>query len=197
MEVEIKLRIDKEGYQTLLQSLGTPEAIHQQKNIYFDGSDKEITASKSMLRLRFLPDDNNRCIATIKRKGRIESGVSRTAEDEQPCHSEEAQHAVEHPDRLLSIPGRVFDILRSEFNPRSMQCIGSLSNVRRVYPWRGHHIELDETQFPFGVEYGVELETEEPDRMGRELRAMLAEQGIWHEDARHSKFVMLLRGGAD
>ena len=52
--------------------------------------------------------------------------------------------------------------MRRKYNVTKLKCLGGFKNNRRVYEWRGHTLELDETLFEWGTCYELELETVSP-----------------------------------
>ncbi len=50
-------------------------------------------------------------------------------------------------------------LVRRKHGVTKLKCLGGFKNNRRVYEWRGHTLELDETMFEWGTCYELELET--------------------------------------
>jgi CYTH domain len=46
-----------------------------------------------------------------------------------------------------------------EYGLRQLVCLGGFRNMRHVYDWEGHTLELDETKYDIGTLYEIELET--------------------------------------
>lgn len=67
MQVEIKLRLkDETAHQRVAEAL-RPHLIttHKQENIFYDGSEKELSKERVIIRTRFYNTDK-RCLLTIK-----------------------------------------------------------------------------------------------------------------------------------
>ena len=52
--------------------------------------------------------------------------------------------------------------MRRKYGVTKLKCLGGFRNNRKVYEWRGHTLELDETLFEWGTCYELELETVSP-----------------------------------
>lgn len=88
-----------------------------------------------------------------------------------------------------------------------MKCLGGFKNVRDVYAWNGHQIELDETKYDWGTLYEIECETVsaflslmldvvlkdwylqvDPESMKAKLETLLKGHGITYEYSKVTKF---------
>lgn len=56
--------------------------------------------------------------------------------------------------------------------------LGGFKNVRKVVPWQGETLEIDETQYEWGSVFEVECETAEPEAVRDKLSAFLEANGI-------------------
>ena len=60
--------------------------------------------------------------------------------------------------------------------------------MRKVVPWQGETLEIDETQYPWGTVYEVECETKSPEDVRTKLGAFMNEHGISHKYNTTTKF---------
>lgn len=67
VQIEIKLRLQDEGAHRLVAEALKPhlKETHKQENIFFDGSERELSSKKVIVRTRFYNTDK-RCLLTIK-----------------------------------------------------------------------------------------------------------------------------------
>lgn len=66
--------------------------------------------------------------------------------------------------------------------------LGCFTNIRKVIPWKGHKLEVDETQFDWGTVYEVECETADPERLRGELGELLDKNNIGYKYNTTTKF---------
>uniref|UniRef100_A0A7N2R4R8 CYTH domain-containing protein n=1 Tax=Quercus lobata TaxID=97700 RepID=A0A7N2R4R8_QUELO len=162
MEVEVKVRLpDSTSHQklsTLLSPFHTKTLL--QENVFFDGSDSQLSSNLAVLRLRFITTTAtatapNHCVLSLKAQPVISQGISRAQELEEPMDPTLGRACIAEPWRLL--------------------------NVRSVYDWQRLKIELDETNFDFGTCYEVECETGDPERDKKVIERFLEDNGIGFE----------------
>jgi uncharacterized protein YjbK len=75
--------------------------------------------------------------------------------------------------------------------------LGGFKNVRKVIPWQGEKLEIDETHYEWGTTYEVECETSDPESVRTKLTAFLTEQGIEHKFNTTTKFQNFLQRTLD
>ncbi|XXG52152.1 hypothetical protein AAC387_Pa03g0538 [Persea americana] len=196
MEVEVKLRIpDYAAHQKLSQLLAPFHSkTHLQENVFFDGSESELSSKRAVLRLRFY-DGDSLCIVCLKAKAVITDGVSRVEEDEEEIDPTIARACVSEPSRLRLIDtSRILKRVRDEFGCTDFTCLGGFRNVRAVHDWEGHKLELDETQYGFGTSYELECESTDPETVKKLLEEFLQQNGIPYRYSEVSKFATFRSG---
>ena len=63
---------------------------------------------------------------------------------------------------LLAAGIPLVDKVAAAYGVAAFEALGGFKNVRDVFTWEGHALELDETQYDWGTLYELECETEEP-----------------------------------
>jgi uncharacterized protein YjbK len=71
--------------------------------------------------------------------------------------------------------------------------LGCFNNIRKVVFWRGHKLEVDETQFEWGTVYEVECETSDPESVRSELCEFLDKNGVGYKYNTATKFQNFIR----
>lgn len=198
MEVEVKLRLlGSTAHQHLSDLLSTYHLrTHLQDNVFFDGSRSELSSRFAILRLRFY-DDDARCVASLKAKARLSSGISRVEEDEEDLDPVAARSFISDPSkRKLLDSSRIMKRVYHEFGSEMvLVCLGGFRNVRAVYGWRkGLVLELDETHYDFGTCYEIECETNEPEKAKELLERFLTENDVQYKYSENSKFAVFRAG---
>ncbi|KAK8466151.1 hypothetical protein PHAVU_008G016200 [Phaseolus vulgaris] len=193
MEVEIKLRLpDSATHQKLSNSLApfhTKTLI--QENIFFDGTNKELTSNLAVLRIRFYNLEH--CVLSLKAKPVISAGISRMEEHEEPFDPVLGRACIAEPWKLLSVDSSmVLKRVRDEYGvgANGVVCLGGFRNVRAVHEWEGLKLELDETNYDFGTSYELECESADPERHKKLLEEFLQENGISYSYSKVSKFAV-------
>lgn len=194
MEVEIKLRLPDAAAHRRLSAFLAPRLrrTHAQRNLFFDDAARTLGAATAALRVRLYdgPDDRapSRAVLALKRRARIEAGVSRVEEIEEPLGPALALAYADDPE--YSVGGDAAPFL----------CLGGFGNTCAVYEYGleddggGLVLELDETRFDFGTRYELECETAEPDRVKAVLERLLTVAGVPYEYCRSSKFACFMSG---
>lgn len=205
MEVEVKLRLPDSASHQKLSSLLSPFHAKTliQENIFFDGSNSELSSNFAVLRLRFsnLNNNNNNphSVLSLKAKPVISDGISRVEEVEEPLDSTLARACIAEPWRLLSVDSSsIIRRVKEEFGVgergKGLVCLGGFRNVRAVYEWQGLKLEVDETGYDFGTCYEVECESDDPERVKRLIERLLEENGIGFSNSETSKFAIFRSG---
>ncbi|XP_041014540.1 triphosphate tunnel metalloenzyme 3-like [Juglans microcarpa x Juglans regia] len=203
MEVEVKLRLlDSVSHQKLssfLSPFHTKTLI--QENIFFDGSNSELSSNLAILRVRFSrPNGHNpQTILSLKAKPVISDGIFRMEEVEEPLDPTLARACIAEPWRLLSVDSSaIIRRVKEEFGlggrGKGLVCLGGFRNVRAVYEWQGLKLEVDETNYDFGTCYEVECESDDPERDKRLIEKLLEENGIGFSYSETSKFAVFRSG---
>jgi adenylate cyclase class IV len=202
MEVEVKLRLLDAANHSLLKEILSPFHLKKlnQKNVFYDSANGVLASQRAVLRLRSFNDNNDestRCVLSLKAKAVLINGVSRVEEDEEEIEPLIGKQCVEEASKLGSIESRVIKRCKDEFGidgEVGFVCLGGFENVREVYDWRGLKLEVDESTFSFGVCYEVECESDDPERVKRELEGFLKENGIDYKYSEVSKFAIFRAG---
>ncbi|XP_050135944.1 triphosphate tunnel metalloenzyme 3-like [Malus sylvestris] len=199
MEVEVKLRLPDAAAHQKLTDLLSPFHTQTliQENIFFDGSNSELSSNLAILRLRFY-DVDRRCVLCLKAKPVISDGVSRVLELEEPFDPVLGRVCVAEPWRLTAVDSSdILKRVREEYSVGGGQgfvCLGGFRNVRGVYKWKGLKIEVDESIYDFGTCYELECESSNPDRDKQVLENLLEENGIRFRYSEVSKFAIFRSG---
>jgi uncharacterized protein YjbK len=169
---------------------------HRQHNLFFDGSDSELSSRRAILRLRFYGNDE-RCVVSLKAKAVIVNGVSRVEEDEEDLDPKVGRDCVAEPGKLGLVESRIMGRVKEEFGvvgENGFLGLGGFKNVRSVYDWKGLKLEVDETDFDFGTLYEIECESADPEEAKRILEEFLKENGIDYSYSVVSKFAIFRSG---
>ncbi|KAK7340836.1 hypothetical protein VNO77_21550 [Canavalia gladiata] len=194
MEVEIKLRLPDSVTHQKLSNLLAPFHTKTliQENIFFDGTNKELTSNLAVLRIRFYNMEH--CVLSLKAKPVILDGISRMEEQEEPFDPALARACIAQPWRLLSVDSsNILKRVRDEYlvgENRGLVCLGGFRNVRALHVWNGLKLELDETNYDFGTNYELECETAHPEKHKKLLQEFLQDNGISYSYSQLSKFAI-------
>lgn len=193
MEVEIKLRLPDSATHQKLSNLLSPFHTKTllQENIFFDGTNSELTSNLAVLRIRFHNYMDESCVLSLKAKPSISGGISRMEEHEEPFDTSLGRACIAEPWRLLSIESsEILKRVRDEYRVGGFVCLGGFRNVRAVHRWNGLKLELDETSYDFGTCYELECESDDPDRDRELLEGFLRGNGISYSYSNVSKFAV-------
>jgi uncharacterized protein YjbK len=163
-------------------------ATHAQENFFFDGPSRELSAARAVLRVRFYNTDK-RALITLKGQQVLAGGVGRGSEHECDAPDPVAARAfLTHPDKLLEVDGDPIQRAKAQYGVKSLACLGGFENLRSDYAFEGHTLELDETRYPWGTLYEIEVESAEPEAVKAKLEGFLAERGIPFTHSATTKF---------
>lgn len=189
MEVEIKLRLpNKEAHGKVQKALETSHRVqHAQENIFFDGTQGELDAAHRTCRVRFYNGDK-KAVITSKARQALQGGVGRAEETEEDVDPKEARSFLGQPDKLLNLDSPLMKKIKQEHKVGSFKCLGGFRNIRDEYDYEGFVLELDETIFPWGTVYEIEVETEDPETLKVKLEKFLKDQNISYQYSNVTKF---------
>lgn len=193
----MKLRLlSAEAHQKVADLLAAHHKVsHLQENIFFDGSNGELSSKKSILRLRFYGGDANKCVASLKGKAHIVDGVSTVSEEEEEIADlVSARACITQPLQLRNLDCGLIQRVCKDFQADDFVCLGGFRNVRNVFHWEDLVLELDETQFDFGTQYEIECETTDPPHARALLEDFLNGHGIPFTYSVVSKFAIFRSG---
>lgn len=161
-EIEIKERLSSHGDWAKVKAAlgGSPNHTENQENFFFDGSGGQLAAKRSSVRFRFINGD--KCLVTVKEGSVLTSGVNVAKETEEFVDFHQAKQAISGADlsAIFSISRVAADALRRYgVSEKDLRCIGSLKTVREAFDFESHVLELDSTDFGFGLSWEIEIET--------------------------------------
>ncbi|TVU42439.1 hypothetical protein EJB05_08844, partial [Eragrostis curvula] len=209
MEVEIKLRLSDAAAHRRLSTFLKPQLrrTHIQRNLFFDAAARTLAAATAALRVRLYgPDDRApvRAVLALKRRPRLDAGVSRVEEVEEPLDPALALACADDPARLGAVDSEIIRLVAAEYgvggDAAPFVCLGGFRNTRSVFEHKddskglGLVLELDETRFDFGTSYELECETAEPDKAKEVLERLLTDAGVPYEYSRSNKFGCFMAG---
>jgi len=160
-EVEVKLRIPDSASFAALKKALLPcfQAMHEQENFFFDGANKELSSARVVLRVR-LYDGDSKAVITCKGKQVLKDGVGRAPEEEEEVDPALARTFIDSPELLLEHESKLIQKLRKDFKlAKGLVLLGGFNNLRNVYKWKGHTLEVDLTSYPWGCMFELECET--------------------------------------
>eukprot|EP01113_Clastostelium_recurvatum_P024125 TRINITY_DN2879_c0_g1_i1.p1 TRINITY_DN2879_c0_g1~~TRINITY_DN2879_c0_g1_i1.p1 ORF type:complete len:204 (-),score=53.39 TRINITY_DN2879_c0_g1_i1:19-630(-) len=198
MEVEVKLRLpSREAHDQVAKVLegqsGPPFKIYMQENVFFDGTNSELSNERAALRLRFFEDDGARkCVVTVKESSVIEGGIGRAKETEEDIDAQEGERIRKDPNAIMNTSHNLLTTIRERYHCRGFHSLGGFENTRHVFKWHDHKLELDETRYYFGTTWEIEVETAQPEEMRDELQKLLDTNAIPHQHSKKSKFANFL-----
>lgn len=209
MEVEIKLRLPDAAAHRRLASFLAPRLLRTdaQRNLFFDAAARPLAAATAALRIRLYGLDDrapSRAVLALKRRPRLDAGVSRVEEVEEPLDPALALACLDDPARLGGVDSSIVRLVSDEYgvggDAAPFVCLGGFRNTRGVYELEegdeglGLVVELDETHFDFGTNYELECETPEPDKAKEVLERLLTVAGVPYEYSRSNKFGCFMAG---
>jgi uncharacterized protein YjbK len=196
-EVEVKIQLlSKEDYDKFDKEIGTPKVVQNQENVFFDGTQKEITSVKSIFRLRFFDDENKkeRCFLTHKGKSTLSQGVSSVEESEEEVDAQLARQAISDPNTMLQWKGELIELLRDMYKVNGFVYLGGFKTLRKKYEFENHLIEFDQVQYSFGTNYEIEVETPDAHSFKPKLTQLLDNFNVKYQDSKRSKFANFVAG---
>lgn len=193
-ETEIKLRLKSaEDLARLERALPEPRSVRRQTNHYYDTPRREIqTRHRGMLRAREEEGVWRVCVklgATLGADGTMHSTEIEVRWTPDPGWS------PDDVETLWATDLEPIRKLRDELGIIGVEYLGSLENERSVHTFDDHEIELDRLTLPSGeLDYELELETEDPDRIRPALEVLLKRAGVEAVPQTQTKFQRFLSG---
>ncbi|KAK9862383.1 hypothetical protein WJX84_002438 [Apatococcus fuscideae] len=187
--VEIKLRLpNQEAHDQVKKALEKHHRVqHAQENVFFDGTQGELNKNQRTCRVRFYNVDK-KAVITSKRRQDIVGGVGRAEELEEDVDPKAARSFLGEPDKLLNLNSPLMKKIKQEHGVGSFKCLGGFRNIRDEYDYEGFVLELDETIYPWGTVYEIEVETEDPETLKVKLEKFLNDQKISYKYSTVTKF---------
>ncbi|KAL5212638.1 hypothetical protein ABZP36_023485 [Zizania latifolia] len=163
------------------------------RDLFFDAAPRTLAAATAALRVRLYGLDErppSHAFLALKRRPRIDAGVSRVEEVEEPLQPALALACANDPASLGGVDSPIIRLVAEEYgvggDVAPFICLGGFRNTRAVYQLEegetlGLVLELKETRFDFGTHYELECETVEPDRAKEVLERLLTVAGVPYE----------------
>jgi len=158
----------------LASMMGSPDQIQEQKNIYFDTPDRALLKAGGMLRVR---EVGAKIIATFKSEARWIDGYLQCREQESLLTSAQWLAVQNEEISLENVDVMTIHAAKEYVSEGAcFEVLGEVLNTRRVYALpSGYDMELDTTTLPGGrVDVEVEIETDKPDLVRKEVEEILA-----------------------
>lgn len=192
-EIEIKLTVLKEGYETLLGKLALNiTGVLRQNNIFFNTNDGKL---KRSMRLRSIKTAEipTRWIVNTKGPGAIVNGISSRSEIEEAVSEEMAQKILSDTKNLYKyIPKCVADAVEPTKDSEYF-ISGNFVSIRRVIPIDGYTIEADECIYPDGEKfYELEVESNHAAEDKVKIEKLLNDFKIHYEESKITKLKRLM-----
>lgn len=187
-EIEIKLTLKKEGYETLLSKYALNiTGVLRQNNIFFDTNDKKL---KRSMRLRCIKTAEipTRWVVTTKGPGTIVDGISSRSEIEEAVSDEIAQNILNDTKNLYRYVPKCVRKAVKKTKESEYFITGNFVSIRRVIPIDGYVIEADECIYPNGEKlYEIEVESNHPENDKIKIVKLLTDLGISFEESKITK----------
>ncbi|KAH6561286.1 hypothetical protein BASA50_000567 [Batrachochytrium salamandrivorans] len=211
MEIELKLRLESKDHHSAVIDIFrnlAPDAVFlgtdYQENYFLDGPARDFENLRRTFRLR----RNRRCdpvtnaatpksVVTLKGKGCIKDGVAVNEELEEPIDDDLLNRLVENPLILPQVASGhplLQVIMENHPEATALQVVGSFKTQRTMFRWEHLLLEIDETTYPFGTAYEIEVETEDPQHAKDLLLPLLTSKGISYVYSKRSKFANMKFG---
>ncbi|KAG4107705.1 CYTH-like domain-containing protein [Neocallimastix lanati (nom. inval.)] len=212
METEVKLRISEEAYQKVQEKLiergFTLKETDNQTNIFLDGQKREMSQKRYVLRFRkIFRKDKYIYFTTLKGNAKLANGISKIEEFEEEIPKDLFEEIVANPSKLPELglkQNLLTKVLKEHPIESKYEIIGQFTTNRRKFEiefvenkkWT---LELDETEFPFGKAFEIELEVPEDEiKIAKEsLEKFMNDSNIPYTYSKNNKFVNLMKGSID
>lgn len=191
MERELKFRLrGEEDWRAVQRLLGEPAARLEQENVYLDTAEGSVESRREMVRLR---REGGARVLTYKQGVRVEDGYFEAREFEAPVTAEQWRLLLEGSEEALEGLAPLRE-LRAAVGRGALRSTGRVRNLRLCYPLsQGEKLELDRTEFPGGrVDFEIEVETSDPERVRLELHGLAARAGFPLEVQTRTKYERFL-----
>ena len=193
-EVETKLTVSKEDFESLIHQHGDLQDCVNQLNVYFD-QDHQLSRNASTFRIRLF-GENRHPVMTLKVPIRAERNDLDETRRALEVEKELDRHATEHPPRDLDIARDLpseFQGVLSEFEVSCLERLGSMRTWRHLVRLADDLVvEADRVRLPGGQEfYEVEFESDSPERHQAALDMIrdLAPSSSPSECSKYERFV--------
>jgi adenylate cyclase class IV len=200
MEQELKLGLaHPEALDDLLAALPRPRAVCEQTNHYFVDDAGQLSASRTMVRVRVSRrldcDTPDVIVLTRKRRLQAHDGYFIAEEVESPLEPARWAEVLSGQRDLLDLDP---EPLRGLGLTSPLTCHGVMRNLRHVIDCGGFVLEVDRTELPGDrVDCEVEVETDDPEGARRLVTARADAAGVAlfaQERGKYARFLAALAG---
>jgi uncharacterized protein YjbK len=203
MEVEIKLRIDKENYikiKGLFDSLQDAQLVSTdfQHNYFLDCINNELEKKLVNFRARRTISESSKGTTTtsiITMKGKsvsatLTDGISKVSEVEDTISNNFFDLIVNNPNSIRKYKDEypLFKLFLDEISDQDIRITSDFKTIRSVYNWKGLIVEIDWTTYSFGDAFEIEVEHYEPEKIKIMLENLLKSNDIKFSYSKRSKF---------
>jgi hypothetical protein len=124
-QVEVKLRLaDAAAHDKLVSLLAADQQhLYRQQNLFYDGSNRELSSQRNILRVRWFNDDE-KVVITVKGKMSVVYGVGRAEEEEDEVPVPTALEFASNPSKILDLELPVIKSLKecAAWGPATLMC---------------------------------------------------------------------------
>ncbi|MBF0198608.1 MAG: CYTH domain-containing protein [Planctomycetes bacterium] len=187
-ETELKLLLNQQGYETLLNSWAHEGPMRKQENTFFDSDAKQLRQILWALRLRL---DGERWWLTAKGPNQQTQGISEREEIEVELSTNEAKRILKSPFCLSEISASPTSLLREMVGDISVKPWMQFSNMRQVLLWKDFRLELDRTYCRGEERYELEFEADKEllQKVRAELENSLKVLGVCFRESETGKLL--------
>ena len=126
--------------------------------------------------------------------GTIKDGIARIQELEEKIPQVQFESILKDTACLKEMSNVMVDAARNFVDVTKLKTKGGFSNKRTIFNYQEWCIEVDETTFPFGTSWEVEIEHTDPERTKQVMTGLFKENGIQFKPALRSKYGTFLAG---
>lgn len=155
---------------------------------------------RNIVRVRDI-NNGEKYILTWKGKATLADGISKVREEETELTKEIGQEILRDPSRIAKYSGEyplikhIFSVIGAAATPETAwKVVGEFKTLRLKIPWTSETVELDETTYPFGTGWEIEIETTNPEQVKKQMESLLNENGIAFTESKRNKFLNLING---
>jgi uncharacterized protein YjbK len=201
MEIEVKLQLlgatNHQRLLNLLGNIGKFQAKKMQRNHFLDDENKSLGKVRAALRLRDVGGSKH--FVTYKSNGILKDGISRISEQEIEISKDDFNQILNRTQKVSTLAQKVtfLEQLKDICDMDSLQEFGCFTNTRMVFLWNNLCLEVDETQYPFGTAYEVEVEHVDPEMAKGLLETLFKSEQIEYKESTRSKLGTLIAGQLD
>ncbi|KAJ3114956.1 hypothetical protein HDU96_001397 [Phlyctochytrium bullatum] len=146
--------------------------------------------------LRDGPTPDDAWVVTLKTESGVRDGVYEAVEEDVAVDAELGEAIVEKPgDVNLWRRNSALSAMVDHYGLGSgLRLVGELASVRTRFSFDGGFVSMDEIAYPFGTEWGAEIESVDLKHAESLIMGILKTEGIPYEKRTRSRFENLLAG---